>query len=153
MQHETNQLIRECYTCQTTKSHHTSDALYTPLPIPLRPWKNISMDFITNLDKTSKGNNSILEVVNRFSKMAHFVPCKKAIDAAKIATLFFQPIFHPHGIPCIIVSDCGVHFTSRFWNTLWKLLSCNMKLSTTIHPQTHGQTVDVNCSFGDMLVV
>ena len=114
-----------------------------PLEVPHAPWCEISWDFITGLP-TVKGNSQILVIVDRFSKMAHFVPLPEKVDAPSMARVFIDQVWKHHGLPESIVSDRGPTFASEFWRTVCSILGARVDLSTAFHPQTDGQTERVN---------
>jgi hypothetical protein len=151
MRADVERLVARCTTCQKAKSQLNNHGLYMPLPVPTSPWLDISMDFVLGLPRTKKGRDSIFVVVDRFSKMAHFLPCHKTDDASNKAELFFREIIRLHGIPNTIVSDHDVKFLSHFWRSLWNKLGTKLLFSTTCHPQTNGQTEVVNRTLSTML--
>ncbi|KAA3457133.1 Transposon Ty3-I Gag-Pol polyprotein [Gossypium australe] len=133
-----------CIACKRAKLKVQPHGLYTPLPVPDTPWTDVSMDFILGLQKTKTGKDSIFFVVDRFSKMSHFISCAKTDDVVHVANLFFREIVRLHDLPRMIVSNRDVKFLSHFWRTLWGKLETKLMFSTTCHPQTDGQIEVVN---------
>lgn len=144
MRDDVARYVRNCQVCQRIKpSRHSPYGHLKPLMIPQARWSSISMDFITGLP-LSNGYDMILVVVDRLSKMAHFVPCLSTLDSAGFAKLFVTNIYKLHGLPLDIVSDRGSIFTSGFSKALAELLGIKQNLSTAFHPQTDGQTERIN---------
>ena len=138
MRSEVEKFVNICKLYQHAKERSQNTELYTPLPIPTRPWDSVSMDLIMGLPRTQKGYDSIFVFVDRFTKMAHFIPFYKTNDATHIANLFFNEVVEQHGLLRSIVSNIDVKFTGHFWRTLWKKLGTELNFSLAYHPQSHG---------------
>ena len=135
---EVEKIMSRCRVCQHANGRSQNIVLYTPFPIPTRPWDSMSMDFILHLPGTQRGHDSIFVVVDRFTNMAHFIPRYKISDATHIANLLFDEVVKLHGLPRIIVLDRDVKFTGHFWRTMWKKLGTRMNFSSAYHPQSNG---------------
>ena len=149
---DVERFCKTCNVCQQTKYRTTVPyGLLKPLQMPNRKWGSISMDFVTNLPVTSRKNDTILIVVDRLSKMAHYIPMQLKSTAEKVARILNAHVFKLHGLPDSIISDRDVRFTSNFMTELWKLWGIDQCLSTAYRPQTDGQTERVNRTLQEYL--
>ena len=136
--------IPSCDTCQRNKSsRHAKYGLLQPLDTPYAPWRSISVDFIVALPE-SEGKNQIMVVVDRFTKMGHFIPLIGESSAKNCADAFLQNVWKLHGLPDEIISDQDTKWTSQFWNELCEIMGIKRNLSTAFHPQSDGQTERLN---------
>ncbi|GJW31823.1 putative reverse transcriptase domain-containing protein [Tanacetum coccineum] len=123
MRKEVDRYVKKCRVCQVSKGTTTNAGLYMPLPVPLQQWVDISIDFVLGLPRTQRGNDSIFVVVDRFSKMVHFIPCKKTTDAVNVSNF-----------------SLGMYIVYMIYLPLF-----------AYHSQTDGQTEVVNRSLGNLL--
>jgi hypothetical protein len=131
--------------------HQRPGRLLHPLKVPDWKWEEIGMDFIVGLPHTSAGCDSIWVIVDRLTKVAHFIPVRTYYTGAKLAELYMAQIVCLHGVPKKIMSDQGSQFTSRFWQKLHECLDRKLNFNSTYHPQTDGQTERTNQVQEDML--
>ena len=135
---------RSCVTCMRSKpQRHRPYGLLKQLPIPSRPWDSISMDFIEKLP-ASNTFDSILVIVDRFSKQSIFIPTFDTITSAELARLFVIHVFSKHGVPSHVTSDRGSEFVSHFFRSLGDALSMKLHFTSGYHPEGDGQTERTN---------
>lgn len=136
--------VAQCTICQQTKSERVAyPGLLQPLPIPDQAYQIVSMDFIEGLPRSSRFN-CIMVVVDKFSKYSHFVPLSHPFTAMIVAQQFLSHIYKLHGLPLSIISDRDKVFTSALWQKLFKMTGTELRMSTSYHLQTDGQTERVN---------
>jgi len=135
--------VQSCPECQQNKaSRHQPYGLSSPLELSYAPWQSIAMDFIMELP-VSEGCDQLWVVIDRFTKMAHFIPLKEK-TAADLTKIFAREIWRFYGLPTDIVSDRDSRFTSEVWKEFLRLLGIRPRMSTAFHPQTDGQTERLN---------
>lgn len=114
-----------------------------PLPVPARPWEDLSLDFIVGLPPY-KGHSALFVVVDKFSKGVHLGSLPAHYTTFEVARLFIEISGKIHGPPRSLVSDRDPLFISHFWQELFKLSGTTLRMSTAYHPQTDGQTEVMN---------
>lgn len=152
LREDVHNFVTTCDVCQRVKAPRTKPGgLLQPLKPPLRPWEQISLDFIVGLPATPEGWNAVLVFVDRFSRMVHLAATKDTCTAEQAADLLLKHVYRLHGMPGSILSDHDPRFTSRFWQALHKGLGTKLLMSTAFHPQTDGSTKRSNQTIEDML--
>lgn len=144
--------VSSCRTCQKTKSrNHKPFGFLKPIEPPMTKWETVTMDFILPLPRTKNGNEGILNLVDKLSKMIRLIPIDINISAPEVAYKFKQHVYRNHGLPSKIISDRDSIFMSKFWKTLFKSLGTKIAPSSAYHPQTDGQTEISNRKVEEMI--
>ena len=144
--------VTSCSRCQMNKSsHERPHGLLRPLPVPEDRWQVATLDLITALPRTRHDHDAIVVVVDKLSKLTHIWPTVTTVSAPQLAQQFFTNVVRLHGLPQSLVSDRDPRFTSLFWQELWRLCGTTLRMSTSFHPQTDGQTERQNRTLEDML--
>lgn len=152
MDAEIQQYVTSCDSCQRNKpSQQATMGLLQPLPVPVRPWQQVSLDLITQLPKSRAGNDAIVVFVDKLTKMVHYVATTTTVSAPQLAELFLREVVRHHGVPESILSDRDPRFTANFWRAFWGRLGSKLTMSTAYHPQTDGQTERANRTLEEML--
>jgi hypothetical protein len=152
MKRDVAEYVALCNTCQWVKAEHEWPArLLQSLKVPKWKWEEIAMDFIVGLPRTQLGHDSIWVIVDRLTKVAHFIPVKTTYSGPQLAELYMLRIVCLHGVLKKIMSDRGTQFTLKFWERLHETLDTQLCFNSTYHPQTDGQTKRVNQILEDML--
>ena len=110
-----------------------------PIPPPERKWSQVTTDLVTDLPE-SEGYTAVAVFVDRLTKRVHFASCTKEVTASDYAKIFVDTIFRHHGLPEVIISDRDPRFISKFWTTLFELLSTDLRFSTAFRSQIDGQS-------------
>jgi hypothetical protein len=133
--------VRTCELCQRVKASQRKPAgLLHLLEIPHKRWTHISMDFMPDLPRaTASGADTILVILDRLTKRAHFLPTTKTTTAKDTAAIFVRERVRLHGFPLSIVSDRDSRFLSAFWKAVMASQGTQIRASTAFKPSTDGQ--------------
>ncbi|KAF8748289.1 hypothetical protein RHS01_10949 [Rhizoctonia solani] len=142
--------VDSCKTCQRIRKPKYAPIPPQPLKLPSRPWQHVSYDMIVDLPKDGN-NDSILVIVDSFTKYGIFVKCSKKLKAPELAELFLEHVWKRHGMPEKTISDRGRVFNNKFLRALYKQLGIDPHFSLAYHPQSDGQTEQVNPSIEHFL--
>ena len=124
-------------TCQQVKiEHQRPGGTLQTMEVPREKWEVVTMDFVTGLPRTSRGNNAIWVVVDKLTKSAHFLAFRTGLSLDGLAKLYVKEIVKLHGTPAHIISDRDSRLTSRFWKSFSKAMGSKLRFSTAFHPQT-----------------
>lgn len=132
------QFVQCCPICQQPKSQPQNTGLCTTLPIPETIQQDLTMNFVLE-SWTQHGYNQIFSVVDQFSKMVHYISCKKTSDASHVAHLFFREVVRLHGVPSFINFDLDVKFLSHFLDNTFKEVLYFLKIQKYQTSQSDGQ--------------
>ncbi|QRW22529.1 Retrotransposable element Tf2 protein [Rhizoctonia solani] len=144
--------VDSCKTCQQIRRPKYASIPPQPLELPVRPWQHVLYNMIVDLPK-DRSNNSILVIVDSFTKYGIFVKCSKKLKAPKLAELFLENVWKRHGMPEKTISNRGRVFNNKFLQALYKRLGIDPHFSSAYHPQSNGQTERVNPSIEHFLRV
>lgn len=140
---DVRRFCRNCDICKsTTVWRDKKAALLKPLPVPDRVWREISMDFVEKLPRSS-GFENCLVITDRLSKGVILEPVAD-MSAEGVAKVFLRCFYAHHGLPNAITSDRGVQWVNGFWKKFCELVGIKRRLSTAYHPETDGATERAN---------
>ncbi|GKE71513.1 putative reverse transcriptase domain-containing protein, partial [Tanacetum coccineum] len=144
--------VSKCLTCSKVKAEHQRPSGLLQQPkIPEWKWDKITMDFITKLPRSKSGHDTIWVIVDRLTKLAHFLAIREDYSIEKLAKIYIDEIVVRHGVHVSIISNRDGRFTSRCWQTVQKALGARLDMSTAYHPQTDGQSERTIQTLKDML--
>jgi hypothetical protein len=144
--------VASCGICQKVKAEHQKPGgLLKPLEIRTWKFENITMDFVVGLPRSPRGKDAIWVMIDRLTKVAHFLPMKTTNSSSDLVPLYIKEVVRLHGVPKSIVSDRDSKLVSNFWTSLHSALGTNLDLSTAFHPQIDGQSKRTIQTLEDLL--
>ena len=118
MKRHVGDFVQRCLTCQQVKAEHKKPAgLLQPLEMAEWKWEHVTMDFVTHFPRAPQRNDAVWVIVNRLTKLAHFLVVRMTFTLREFYRLYIREIVQLHGVPVSIVSDRDPRFTVHFWKS------------------------------------
>lgn len=140
MAEDVHRYVLQCPTCQRVKPTRQPKPPLQPLEVPSRPFEQITLDWLSGFPANEQGHDSVLNIVDKFSKWAIIIPCDKHMNTKELSNVLYERVFAWIGLPSSIVGDRDTRLTAAQMRGLAKALGLKLKLSVAYHPQTDGQT-------------
>lgn len=132
--------VLKCSQCQLNKPTVQPKPALHPLPVPAGPFHTVTLDWLKGFPRTSDGFDSVLNIVDKFSKWAIIVPCDTHSSTKDTIRILWEQVFSWVGLPNVIIGDRDTRLTASMMQSLRKFLKVELRLSSGYHPQTDGQT-------------
>jgi len=152
MSEDIQKYVSSCDQCQRNKSSNSKPhGLLMPLPIAQHPFHTVSMDFLLGLPRTTRGNDQILTIVDKFTKFVHFIPLPVTATAVEVVDIFLTQVFRIHGLPRRLISDRDSKFTGKFFSRWKKVLKIEHSMTSAHHSKMDGASEIMNRWIADYL--
>lgn len=156
MRARVEEYCERCAVCRRSKAaRHKPYGTLSPLPVPEYKWSEFTMDFVVSLPPSKDWNgavyNTILVIVDRLTKMVHYISVINTITTPQLYEVLDRKVFSLHGLPDSIVSDRDSLITSGYWKALMRYMTVDRQMSTPFRPQTDGQTERQNLTMEQYL--
>ena len=152
MKRDVDNFVSKFFNCQQVKVQYMRlGGTSQEIALPLWKWEMINMDFITGLSRSRNQYDSIWMIVDRLTKLAHFLPIRNNYSVEVYAKIYIEEIVRLYGAPVSIISYRGTQFLSQFWRSFQKGLGTQVNLSTAFHPQMDEQDERTIQTLKDML--
>ena len=135
-----NAYIPSCTECQQNKSHTSKPTgPHHPLPVPNDHFDTVALDFIGPLPE-EHGKDTILTMTDPLGADIRITATHSTYTAAQVAVILFNEWYCENGLMLHLISDWDLLFTAELWTTLHKLTGVQLKMSTSYHPETDGNS-------------
>jgi hypothetical protein len=151
MKSDIKSFVKACPQCQLYKPTPQPSTEIIPSPVLSRPFAEISLDWVSGLPRTPKKKDSVLNIIDRFSKWAICIPCDKTMTSAQLIDILWDKVFSWVGLPVQIIGDRDTRLTADRMRALAKGLCVRLALSASYRPQTDGSTERFNRTFLSMI--